>query len=190
MAPPKLIPQSQPQLCSRPPASAVISHTPCAIYSGSHRSSPPNFPSPAHCFIPDPKSRGAPWEPSGRSSPGGRQANFRPSLLPQLKFKPLSHAQLCSNPPAAAFPTLPLRPTSRGSHRSSPPSPPHCFIPAPSPSRHFLETHRTPAREGELTADLHLPLHSSKSSPQSHTQIRSRPSTVASPHSLYPSSGD
>lgn len=190
MVPPKLIPQFQPQLCSRLPASALISHTPCTIYSGSHRSPPPNFPPPSSWLYPRPQIQQA-FPENPQASPAQEAGRLVSGLHFYLSssLSP-SHGQLCSKGPAAAFPTLPLCPTSRGSHRSFPPSPPHCFTPAPNPSRPFLGTHRTPAREGGLTADLHLPLHFSKSSPQSHPQFCSRPSAMASPHSLYPSSGD
>lgn len=191
MVPPKLIPQFQPQLCSRLPASALISHTPCTIYSGSHRSPPPNFPPPSSWLYPRPQIQQA-FPENPQASPAQEAGRLVSGLLFYLSssLSPCLMASFVATgllPPSPPFLSVP----PPGDHTDlSLPAPPHCFTPAPNPSRPFLGIHRTPAREGGLTAGLHLPLHFSKSSPQSHPQICSRPYAMVSPHSLYPPSGD
>lgn len=74
-----------PQLCSR---SLVATLLPCmSIFSGSHRSSPLNFfPNTSTLSLP-PTPAGFPWEHTGHSSQGSRQANCISSpLFPYFKL--------------------------------------------------------------------------------------------------------
>lgn len=70
------VPQSHPQLCSRP-----VATTPTPI---STRSFPPNFHPLTHCFIPAPNSNKHSLGILRKFQPGKHDANYRSSSLPPL----------------------------------------------------------------------------------------------------------
>lgn len=97
-----------------------------------------------------------------------------------------SHPQFCSTPPAVphSHPHLQwITQIYRSSPSNFPPLPLlplHCFIWAPSTSRHFLGTHRPllAGEVGRLASDLHLSLLSPKPNPPVSSPALQHPLTI------------
>lgn len=109
-------PKTLSQLCSRAPALASSFSLPL-ISGGWHRSSPPNFPPPAHYFIQDSKHSRHSLNHTGHSGQGKRPTvdlHLSPQLLQNQSpsLMSISHLNICCSPsPHAHF--------CSGSHRSA-----------------------------------------------------------------------